>query len=133
MTLGIATTLYPHIDVIYSNAIISHDANHNDLKGWYLWADANDIKNLLSGCCLGPFPLLKKSSVIECGMFNPQFTISGDYEMWCRMNSKGCTFKKLDEFLGVYYKNPTGVSTAMTAERHTEQLRQDILIRQTYS
>ena len=130
--LAHAVKLYPHIDVIYSNAIISRDLNHTDLIGFYIWADANNMVNLVSGCCVGPFPLLKKQKVLDCGMFNPEFTISGDYEMWCRMKSKGALFIKLDAFFGVYYHNPEGVSTAPTAERHTEHLRQDTLIRETY-
>ena len=65
-------------------------------------------------------------------MFDIKYTISGDYEMWCRMKSKGYTFMKLEEPLGVYFHNPTGVSTLQDGNRHAEQLRQDTVIRNTY-
>ena len=125
--------LYPHIDVLYSNCFVSDDPNHNNLVSFHNWQDASDMKVLMQGCCCGPFPLLKKQTVIEHGLFNPDFWISGDYEMWCRMNSKGAKFKKLDEALGVYYKNPMGVSTMPNVDRHVEHVRQDTLIRSTYA
>ena len=132
-TLAEYIKLYPHIDVIYSNCFISSDINHENIVNFYNWNDANDIQNLLRGCCCGPFPLLKKETVINCGMFNSSFTISGDFEMWCRMNSKGAKFKKLDEFLGVFYQNPNGVSTARDEQRNIKHLQEDNWIRKTYS
>ena len=66
-------------------------------------------------------------------MFDPSFHISGDYEMWCRMHSKGAKFHKLDEAVGVYYRNPEGMSTTPNIDRHIEHVRQDTLIRQMYS
>ena len=38
--------------------------------------------------------------------------------MWNRMLSRGAKFYKMDEFLGVYYQNPKGVSTEPDPERH---------------
>tara|TARA_R110002012_G_scaffold106985_1_gene248563 strand:+ start:48 stop:746 length:699 start_codon:yes stop_codon:yes gene_type:complete len=132
-TLAAYLQLCPHIDVLYSNCFIASDYSHHNIVSFYSWQDANDIQNLLKGCCCGPFPLLKKETVIKCGMFDPSFTISGDYEMWCRMNSKGAKFKKIDEFLGVYYQNPEGVSTSPDAERHSQHVQQDNIIRTLYS
>jgi glycosyltransferase involved in cell wall biosynthesis len=133
LTLSTYSTILPDVDVIYSNCLIADDKNHNNLVNIYKWKNANILKNLLEGCCVGPFPLLKKSSVIEAGMFNPEFTISGDYEMWCRMKSMGKTFVKIDEFLGVYYHNPKGVSTSLDSNRHTLHVEQDLRIRKMYS
>lgn len=133
LTAATYCNLYPHIDVIYSNCHISSDPLHSQFVGWYLWADANVKANLLAGCCVGPFPVLKKSKVIECGMFNPLYTISGDYEMWNRMLSRGAKFYKMDEFLGVYYQNPKGVSTEPDPERHNQHVMQDMSIREIYA
>ena len=126
-------SLYPHIDVLYSNCFISDDSNHTNLISFYNWMDAANIQNLIQGCCCGPFPLLRKQKVVDCGMFDPSFHISGDYEMWCRMHSKGAKFHKLDEAVGVYYRNPEGMSTTPNIDRHIEHVRQDTLIRQMYS
>ena len=133
LLLSMSAENSPEADVIYSDSFISTDLNHLHLSGWYHWNDANVKENLLGGCCVGPYPLLKKKSVIDAGKFDPSFSISGDYEMWCRMRSKGYKFLKLDEALGVYYHNPEGVSTTNDMDRHNEHLRQDMLIRQLYA
>jgi len=125
--------LHPHVDVFYSNCFVSDDADHSNLINFHNWNNANDITELLKGCCVGPFPLLKKQTVIDVGMFNPAYWISGDYEMWCRMKSKGSVFLKLEESLGVYYRNPEGVSTRPDLDRHVEHVRQDNLIREMYT
>lgn len=122
----------PEADVIYSDCFISDDSKHTR-SNWFSWADANVKENLLGGCCVGPFPLLKKSTIIEAGMFNPEFTISGDYEMWCRLNSLGKLFLKIEEILGVYYKNPEGASTSNEPERIARHIEQDNKIRSTYA
>jgi glycosyltransferase involved in cell wall biosynthesis len=121
----------PDIDVLYSNSYISQTPDHAPVS-FYNWADANVKENLMHGCCCGPYPLLKKSSVVEAGMFDPTFTISGDYELWCRLHALGKTFLKIDEAIGVYYANPEGMSTAQDAKRHQEHIRQDTLIRRTF-
>ena len=133
LSLAAYTQHRKDIDVIYSNSFISNDVNHAVFSNFYNWNDANVKENLLAGCCVGPFPLLKKKSVVDAGMFNPAFSISGDYEMWCRMQSKGYKFLKIDEPIGSYYQNPEGVSTKPDLGRHNEHLRQDNLIRQTYA
>ena len=131
-TMAAYASIYPEVDVLYSNSFISNASDHT-LTSFYNWSDANVKENLLGGCCCGPYPLVKKSTIIEAGMFNPEFTISGDYEMWCRLNSLGKVFKKVDEAIGVYYANPEGVSTAQNDERFREHVRQDTLIRRTYA
>tara|TARA_R110000824_G_scaffold205858_1_gene390791 strand:+ start:198 stop:893 length:696 start_codon:yes stop_codon:yes gene_type:complete len=124
--------LYPNVDVIYSNCFISPTLEYKANR-WYDWSDANVKESLQKGCCVGPFPLLKKSTIIAAGMFNTEFTISGDWEMWCRLSSIGKTFLKLDEFLGVYYHNPEGASTKVDQERHNRHLLEDSRIRSTYA
>lgn len=124
--------IYPDVDVIYSNCLVSDDPSHKRIVSYYNWMDAGNISNLLQACCCGPFPLLKKKSIVDVGMFNPSFSISGDYEMWCRLCAKGYKFLKTPDYLGVYYSNPEGISSAPTSERYNENIRQDTLIRQTY-
>jgi len=125
------TKLYPEVDVFYSDAFISSDPQHTP-SSWYNWADANVMENLMQGCCVGPYPLLKKSTIKDAGMFNSEFKISGDYEMWCRLNSLGKKFLKIDEILGVYYHNPAGVSTTQSEERFRNHIAEDTKIRSTY-
>lgn len=131
-TYATYSQLFPDVDVIYSDAFISSDPEHTP-SSWYGWADANVKENLLKGCCVGPFPLLKKRTIIEAGLFNTEFTISGDYEMWCRLNSLGKTFLKIDELIGVYFHNPEGASTSRDQERINRHIEQDNKIRSTYA
>lgn len=119
-------------DVIYSNCLLSDDHNHQNIIDFRQWEDANNIDNLIDGCCVGPFPLLRKSAVIEAGLFNPDYSISGDYEMWCRMNQMGYKFMKIDEFLGTYYFNPKGMSTRNDSKRRQMHETQDFKIRSKY-
>ena len=124
--------LHPEVDILYSDSFISSDLTHTP-SSWYSWRDANVKQNLLHGCCVGPYPLLKKSTIKEAGMFNPKFKISGDYEMWCRLSSMGKVFLKIDEPLGVYYNNPEGMSTQNDQERINQHIAEDNLIRSTYA
>jgi len=123
----------PEVSVVYSNCYISDEVTHTNLVGHYDWNDSNDLNSLLiKGCSCGPFPMLKKQSIIEVEMFDPTFTISGDYEMWCRLCSKGYKFLKTKDHLGVFYHNPDGMSTAGDSKRREEHVKQDTLIRSMY-
>ena len=74
--------------------------------------------------------MVKRSSLVEDGLFDPSFSISGDYEMWLRMSKKGREFFKVVEPVGSYYRNPEGVSTNPAGM--PEHLRQDTLMRDMY-
>jgi glycosyltransferase involved in cell wall biosynthesis len=131
--LAAAQLDHPDIDVIYSNCYITDSEDHSTLDSIYRWVDANKIMDLMDiGCCCGPFPMLKKSSIIEAGGFDQTFPGSGDYEMWCRMCTKGYKFFKLQLQLGIYYRNPEGVSTPKTTEQKRSQHKQDFRIRTMY-
>ena len=119
LTLGIYTQLRPDVDVFYSNCWITDKEDHSSITGHYNWNDANSLQALvIHGSCCGPFPLLKKKSIIDVGMFQPELTISADYEMWCRLSSRGYKFLKIDDVVGTYYHNPKGMST--DASHHHE-------------
>ena len=80
---GLATEALKNLDadVLYSgHCLMTSHKDHSQIDGCINWMDAAKPGNLIKGCCVGPFPLLKKKSVIDAGMFNPYFTISGDYD-----------------------------------------------------
>jgi len=132
-TLYTLATYNPEMSVVYSNCAVSDEPTHTRIVGSYNWDDANDMSTLLRGCCCGPFPLLKKEAIVKEGMFNTSFLISGDYEMWCRLNSKGHKFLKTSEVLGAYFNNPEGVSTQNDQQRIARHLQEDNAIRGNYS
>ena len=119
----------PDVDVLYSPCLITNTKNHTPIVGIHDWAEFSK-EALLANCILGPFPLVKTKTVEEAGWFNPKFTISGDYEMWLRLESKGYTFKKIEEPIGKYFNNPQGVSS--NRETFQEHVEQDMKIRNMY-
>jgi hypothetical protein len=86
----------------------------------------------LGGCYIGPYPYLKKQTILDMGLFNSKYTLSGDYEMWLRLSKNGKSFFKIKELLGCYYQNPLGLSTENTEERMITQSHQDFEIRNLY-
>jgi glycosyltransferase involved in cell wall biosynthesis len=122
---------FPPGDVFYASYAQVEDAEHSKVTGTFLVPNP-DHNLLLKHCYCGPFPLLKKETIIEDGLFNPDYTISGDYEMWLRMSKKGRNFFPVRESLGSYYYNPEGVSTNRESEHWQEHVRQDIEIRKLY-
>ena len=45
------------------------------------------------------------------GTFDEKYKSAGDWEFWLRCAFGGAQFKKYSDILGVYYFNPTGIST----------------------
>jgi len=56
-------------------------------------------------------PMWRKSLHDVAGNFDSSFKSAGDWEMWLRAATKGVRFKKINDVLGLYYFNPTGIST----------------------
>lgn len=116
-------------DVVYGNSLICGDEKHTAIKGVQSWPIYSH-QILLANCICGPFPILKKSTLVDNGLFNPKYTISGDYEMWLRLSKKGCKFLKINDFVGSYYDNPKGMSS--NRDTLTEHINQDREIRNLY-
>ena len=120
----------PEMDVIYSGYVMVSDPEHHTPTGLTSPPD-HSHQNLLNACYCGPFPLLKRDTLVEDGLFNPKYTISGDYEMWLRMSKKGRKFMKVKEAMGSYYWNPTGVSS--NQQTFNEHVRQNAEFRAIHS
>lgn len=121
---------HPRADIVYGNNLVVADPDHKKVVGSNFWPRYSH-QRLLRACLCGPFPLLKRRSVIAAGYFDPAYDISGDYEMWLRMSKQGYRFRKVPELIGSYYRNPKGIST--DAARFQEHLRQDTRLRQIYA
>lgn len=119
--VGLANT-FPEADVIYGGYILVEDENHSRPRTISI-PPPHSHEQLLQHCYCGPFPLLKKSTLVKDGLFNPKYHISGDYEMWLRLSKNGRNFVNVPQPMGSYYWNPTGIST--NQEQHQEHLRQN--------
>jgi len=56
-------------------------------------------------------PMWRRSYHEKYGVFDAKYRSAGDWELWLRGASQGSQFKKIDNTLGLYYFNPTGIST----------------------
>ena len=119
----------PNVDIFYGSCNVVSEENHTTITNVYSWPEFSH-DTLLQNCICGPFPMLKRSSVVAAGMFDPKYTISGDYEMWLRMSKLGYKFQKVGETVGSYFLNPEGMST--TPEKYMEHIKQDTTIREMY-
>jgi hypothetical protein len=56
-------------------------------------------------------PMWRRTLHDKIGYFDTQYKSAGDHEFWLRAAFEGCSFKKIDEVVTVYYNNPVGIST----------------------
>jgi len=120
----------PQADMIYSSYLTVKDKEHTQIVNLSI-APEMSKETLIANCICGPFPLLRTQAVIDAGMFNTEYTISGDYEMWLKLLSRGCELMGIPEAIGTYYWNPQGMSS--NKETFHEHIRQDKEIREIYA
>ncbi|UPU36483.1 glycosyltransferase [Geomonas paludis] len=68
-----------------------------------------DRLNLLELCCVGPFPLWRKSLHEDVGYFDERFRSAADYELWLRAALRH-DFVHVPQFLGLYWLSEETVS-----------------------
>ena len=56
-------------------------------------------------------PMWRRSYHDKYGQFDSKYRSAGDWELWLRGASQGAQFKKIERILGLYYFNPSGIST----------------------
>jgi len=104
----------PDIDLAYANVLMTCRPNEtlasNTTISTYEFPEysfLNLIKYNMPHCC----PMWRKSLHDRYGYFREDMVSAADFDMWLRAASDGSEFKKIDEVLSLYYKNPSGVST----------------------
>ena len=100
---------YPDVDLFYSKFGIVEDIGHEEILQIRQWP-AHAHNRLLQFCYGGPFPLVKKQTLIEMGLFNTRYFSSADYDMWLRMSYFEKKFRRIDMILGTFYLNKEGIS-----------------------
>ncbi|MDB4314570.1 glycosyltransferase [bacterium] len=76
-------------------------------------------------------PMWTKRLHEKYGLFNEDFFSAGDYELWLRAMKNGSKFMKINNVVGSYYRNPTGISSnPETIDRAVEEVLQ---IKQFYN
>jgi len=75
-------------------------------------------------------PMWRKDIHEKYGYFNQYYKSAGDWDFWLRCSFGGSKFKKHSEILGVYYFNPTGMSTNPEHDSWKQEHEREIF--QTY-
>ena len=118
----------PDIDFVYSDNYITFVPNetfdefkekiknlpNNIIKRDYIWsASAAEFspKALIYGRVSGNHPMWKRSIHDNVGMFNDELKIVGDWEMLLRAYLSGMKIKKMIGVHGLYFRNPSGLSS----------------------
>jgi FkbM family methyltransferase len=65
-------------------------------------------ERLLLGCCVGSQPMWRSSLHEEFGYFDETLDCAADWDFWLRVSGK-YAFKRVPEFLGLYYFNREGI------------------------
>ena len=105
----------PDVDLVYNDSYITHEPN-------IMWEDIPpdtqkynfeqfSKEAMLRGNLPHNNPMWRSSVHENHGYFNQYYKSAGDWDFWLRCAFGGSKFKKVNEPLGVYYWNPTGMST----------------------
>jgi len=112
-----ATALYnnPDVELVYNDSYITHEPNimfedvPPDTQKYNF--EQFSTEAMLRGNLPHNNPMWKRSIHEKHGYFNQYYKSAGDWDFWLRCAFGGSKFLKHPEVLGVYYFNPTGMST----------------------
>lgn len=104
----------PDIDLCYGQVYETH--KENDIfeftKSQILWPIFDGtLENLLKHNSPHCFPVWRKCIHKRFGLFNINYNFAADYDMWFRILKGGGKIFPINEIIGLYYKNPSGIST----------------------
>lgn len=114
------------IDLAYSQCFITDVSNEtfqNNSSGYKVYPTSEFCKEGMVKCLPGCQPVWRRSMHTKAGLFNEAYKYAGDWEMWLRAVRMGSKFKMLDGVYGLYYNNPTGLSTDI--KKHTEKFLEE--------
>ena len=107
--------LNPDVDLVYADMLITDSPNEtfdsNSSNGRKYTFPEYSFENLKMVNMPHASPMWRKKLHEEYGYFDTKYKSAGDWEMWLRVASKGSSFKKINDVLGLYYFNPKGIST----------------------
>ena len=103
------------VDLVYSNMLVTDTPNetfeNNSSEGRCYDNPDFSLENLLKQNMPHASPMWGKSIHDKHGFFEEKYRSASDWEMWLRAASAGSKFKKFNDIVGLYYFNPTGMST----------------------
>ena len=103
---------HPECVLAYPDMRITMEENasfeRHEPFGFRDWPEFDRL-SLLELCCVGPFPLWRRSLHDAIGYFDERFKSAADYEFWLRA-ALNHDFIHVPEFLGLYWLSPETVS-----------------------
>jgi hypothetical protein len=87
----------------------------------------NQLKHNSPHC----LPVWRKSIHDRFGLFDTKYFSAADYDMWFRVLRNGGKMKALKDVVGLYYRNPIGISSG--EKTFSKALEEVIEIRKKYS
>jgi len=129
----------PQADVIYADILVTHAPNEtfekNTTQGVYPSPPEASLDAILNRGAPHNNPLWRKSLHERSGLFSHKYKSAGDLDMWLRFLENGANFGKIKAPLGLYYVNPTGMSTNTDTNswktKEENEVREKFLSRQT--
>jgi glycosyltransferase involved in cell wall biosynthesis len=121
------------IDLVYAPYYVTKNPNEtfeNTHKKGIAIPPEFSLQQLFHICLPGPQPMWRRTLHEKYGLFNHNFVVAGDWEMWLRAAVRGSRFKKLSPIMGLYYLNPNGLSTSISLRNQLAQ--ENALIVQLY-
>ena len=118
----------PDIDLVYYRTLETEKANEtfeNNSADKEFPCLEHSFASLMSVNSPHCQPMWRKSLHDRFGLFNETLMSAGDYEMWLRATERGSRMQKIDQVLGLYYRNPDGISSgSKTIGRATHEVHQ---------
>ena len=105
----------PDVDLVYADMLITDQPNEtwavNSSNGRKYNFPEFSYDHLKMVNMPHAAPMWRKSLHKKHGLFDQKYKSAGDWEMWLRAAQKGSKFMKISTPVGLYYFNPTGIST----------------------
>ena len=120
----------PEIDLVYSPFLVTNQPNETfyTTKSRHLFETHEYDKRLMHKCLPGCMPMWRRDIHNKNGYFSEEYSSAGDLEFWLRCVKNGSLFKRVPHILGLYYHNPSGLSTSILNHEKKVKEEQKILI-----
>lgn len=106
---------HPDVALVYADSYVTRRPfetfERNSSRGRTTRWPAFSRARLLVECICGPHPMWRRSLHRSLGYFDESFASAGDYDFWLRI-AESYPMRRIPETLGLYYRNPRGVSIA---------------------
>lgn len=113
--LGKFLYAHPDVDCVYTENLVTQQPHEtfesNSSNGQVYPAENFSKEAMLRGNPPHCMPMWRKTLHNKNGWFDEEYKSASDWDFWLKCAFGGSEYKKLSEPLGLYYFNPSGMST----------------------